>query len=94
MSSNISLINTTEDKIQDDVGNLQTEKKASDSYYENPLSKDKEKDTALNKLPSLDKSRSSSITETEDTVKLDTEKDHYHKPVQMIKIRKNNNQNN
>ena len=26
MSSNIPLINPTEDKIQDDIGNLQTEK--------------------------------------------------------------------
>ena len=73
MSYNIPLINPTEDKIQDDIGNLQTEKqKASESYYENPLSKDKEKDMALNKLPSLDKSRSSSKTETENKVKLDT----------------------
>ena len=95
MSSNIPLINPTEDKIQDDIGNLQTEKqKASDSYSEKPLSKDKEKDMALNKLPSLDKSRSSSKTETEDTVKLDTKKYQCHQPVQMIKILKNNNQQN
>ena len=65
MSSNIPLINPTEDKIQDDIGNLKTEKqKASDSYSEKPLSKDKEKDMALNKFPSLDKSKSSSKTET------------------------------
>ena len=69
MSSDIPLINPTEDKIQDDIGNLQTEKqKASDSYSENTLSKDKEKYMALNKLPSLDKSRSSSKTETQNTV--------------------------
>ena len=75
MSSDIPLINPTEDKIQDDIGNLQTEKqKASDSYSEKPLSKYKEKYMALNKLPSLDKSRSSSKTETENTVKLDTKK--------------------
>ena len=79
MSSNIPLINPTEDKIQDNIGNFQTEKqKASDSYSEKPLSKDKEKYMALNKLPSLDKSRSSSKTETENTLKLDTKKDHYH----------------
>ena len=42
MSSNIPLINPTEDKIQDNIGNLQTEKqKASESHYEKPLSKDK-----------------------------------------------------
>ena len=69
MSFNIPLINQTEDKIQDDIGNLQTEKqKASELYSENPLSKDIEKYMALNKLPSLDKSGSSSETETENTV--------------------------
>ena len=75
MSSNIPLINPTEDKIQDNIGNLQTEKqKASDSYSEKPLSKDNEKYMALNKLPSLEKSKSSSKTETENTLKLDTKK--------------------
>ena len=65
MSSNIPLINPTDDKIQDNIGNLQTEKqKASESYYENPLSKDKDKYMAQNKLPSLDKSGSTSKTET------------------------------
>ena len=40
MSSNIPLINPTEDKIRDDIGNLKTQKeKASDSYSEKPLSK-------------------------------------------------------
>ena len=47
---------------------------------------------ALNKLTSLDKSRSSSRTETEDTVTLDTKKDQFHKPVQMIEILKKKNQ--
>ena len=56
MSSNIPLIKPTEYQTRDDIGNFKTEKqKASDSYFEEPLSKDKEKDTALNKLPSLDK---------------------------------------
>ena len=56
MSSNIPLINPTEYKIQDDIGNLQTEKqKASESYSENPLSKDKDEDMEKNKVPSLDK---------------------------------------
>ena len=65
MSSNIPLINPTEDKIQDNIGNLQTEKqKSSESYSENLLSKDKDKDMAQNKLPSLDKSGSASKTET------------------------------
>ena len=48
------------------------EKKASESYSEKPLSKDKERDTALKKLPSLDKSRSYLKNETENTLKLDT----------------------
>ena len=34
MFSNTLLINPTEDKIQDNICNLQTEKKSSDSYYE------------------------------------------------------------
>ena len=79
MSSNIPLINPTEHKIQDDIDNLKIEKeKASDSYSEKPLRKDTEKYIALNKLTSLDKSRSSSKNETENTLKLDTKKDHYH----------------
>ena len=87
MFSNIPLINPTGDKIQENIDNFQTEKqKASDPYYENPLSKDKEKDMARNKLPSLDKSRSSSKTETENTVKLDIKKYQYNQPVQIIKI--------
>ena len=52
MSYNITLINPTDDKIQYDIGNLQTEKqKASESYSEKPLSKDKDKDMAHNKVP-------------------------------------------
>ena len=44
MSSNIPLINPTEDQIQDNIGNLKTEKqKSSDSYFENTLIEDKEK---------------------------------------------------
>ena len=42
MSSNIPLINPTEDKIQDDIGNLQIEEqKSSYSYSEKTLRKDK-----------------------------------------------------
>ena len=70
------MIDPTEDQIKDDIDNLKTEEqKASDSYFENPKSEDIEKDMALNKLTLLDKSRSSSKTETEDTVKIDTKKD-------------------
>ena len=73
MSSKIPLINPTEDQIKDDIGNLKTYgQKVSYSYFEKPLSKYKEKYMTLNKFPSLDKTRSSSKTETENTVKLDT----------------------
>ena len=73
MYSNIPLINTKEDQIKETIINLKTDKqKASDSYFENSISKDTEKYMALNKLTLLDKSRSSSKTETEDTEKLDT----------------------
>ena len=79
MSSNIPLIKTTENKIKDDIGNLKTDKeniififlKAYKEGY---------------KLTSLDKSRSSSKTETQATVKLDTKKNQCHQPVQIIEI--------
>ena len=93
MYSNIPSIHPKEYQIKDAIGNLKTdEQKASDSDLEKPISEDIEKDMALNKLTSLDKSRSSSITETEDTVTIDTKKDKFHQPVQMIKAPKNNNQ--
>ena len=42
MSSNTPLINPTYDQIQDDIVNLKTDKqKASYSYFEKPLIKDK-----------------------------------------------------
>ena len=85
MSSNIPL--------QDNIGNLQIEKqKASELFYENPLIKDKDIDMAQNKVISLDKSWSTSRTETEHTEKLDTKKDLYRWPVYMIKIWNNKNQ--
>ena len=65
MSCNIPLMDATEDKIQDNIGNLKTKKqKASESYSENPLSKDKDKYMAPNKVTSSDKSGSASKTET------------------------------
>ena len=93
MSSNIPLINSTEDKIQYNIGNLQIQKqKELESYSEKPLNKDKDKDMSQNKVTSSDKYGSASKTETEHTVKLDTKKNLYHQPVQMIKIWKNKNQ--
>ena len=72
MSSNIPLMNPTEDKTKDNIGNFQTKKqKASESYSEKPLSKGKDKYTAQNKVTSLDKTGSASKTETEHTEKLD-----------------------
>ena len=54
---------------------MQTKKqKASESYSENPLSKDKDKVMAQNKVPSFDKLGSASKTETEHTDKLDNKK--------------------
>ena len=50
------------------IGNLKPDQqKSSHTEFEKPISKDTEKDMALNKLTSLDRSRSSSRTETEDT---------------------------
>ena len=60
MPSNIPLIKPTEDQIKDAIHNLKTYKqKVSYSYFEKPISKDIEKEMAVNKLTSLDKSRSS-----------------------------------
>ena len=65
MFSNIPSIQPKEDKIKDVIGNFKTdEQKSSYSDFEKPISKDIEKDTALNKLTSFDQSRSSSGTET------------------------------
>ena len=73
MSSNIPLIQRKEYQIKDGIGNLKRDKeKATDSDFEKPISEDIENYMTLNKLTSLDKSRSFSITETEDTVTLDT----------------------
>ena len=68
------------------------EQKALYSDFENHIRKNIKRDMALNKLTSLDKSRSSSKTEIEETVTLDTKKYQCHQPVQMIKILNNNNQ--
>ena len=69
MSPNIPLIPATEDLVKDLIGNLKTDQQeASRTENENPISNDSEKYMALNKLTSLDKSMSSSRTETEDTV--------------------------
>ena len=41
MYSDIQLINPIEDQIQDDIGNLKTDRqKASDSYFEKPIRED------------------------------------------------------
>ena len=65
MSSNIPMIPETEDTVKDVVGNLKTDKQeASQTENENPISNDSDKDMELNKLTSLDKSWSSSRTET------------------------------
>ena len=60
MYSNIPLIPATEDRVKAVIDNFKTDQqKASHTKYENPISKDSEKDMSLNKLTSLDKSGSS-----------------------------------
>ena len=60
MFPNNPLVHQKEDTIKDVIGNLKTnEQKASYSDFKKPISEDTEKDMALNKLTSLDKSRSS-----------------------------------
>ena len=59
ISSNIPLIPETEDTVKDVIGHLKTDQqKASHTKNEHPIRKDSEKSMALNKLSSLDKSRS------------------------------------
>ena len=73
MSSNIPLILATEDTVKDTIGSFKTnQQEASHTKNENPISNDSDKYMALNKLTLLDKSRSSSRTETEDTVTPET----------------------
>ena len=59
----------TEYTVKNLIVNFKTnQQEALHTRNEKPISNDPEKDTALNKLTSLDKSKSSSRTETEDTV--------------------------
>ena len=75
MSSNIPMIPETEETVKDVISNFKTEQqKASHTKNEQPISKYSEKDMALNKLTSLDKSGFSSRTETENTVIPETKK--------------------
>ena len=75
MSSNNPFIQPKEDKVKYVIGDLKTDQqKASHIEFEMPISKDTEKYMALNKLTLLDKSRSSSGTETEYTVTPNTKK--------------------
>ena len=70
MSFNNPLASTTKYKVKEVIGSLKTDKQeASKTENKNLISNEPEKDMALNKLSSLDKSRSFSRTETEDTVK-------------------------
>ena len=69
MSSNNPLIPTTKDTVKEVIGDLKTyQQEASQTKNYKPISNDSDKDIALNKFNSLDKSRSSLRTETEDTV--------------------------
>ena len=70
MSSNNPLVPTTVETVKEVIGNLKTDKEqASKTKNENPISNKSNKEMTLDKSSSLDKSRSSSRTETEDTVK-------------------------
>ena len=67
------MIQPKEDTVKEGIGNLKTDQQKSPHIeFEKPIIKDTEKDMALNKLTSLDKSGSSSRTETEDTVTPET----------------------
>ena len=64
------MVPSTEETATRGIGNLKTDKpQASQTKNKNPISNLSNKDMALNKLTSLDISRSFSRTETEYTVK-------------------------
>ena len=75
------------------IGNLKPDQqKSSHTEFEKPISKDTEKDMALNKLISLNKSGSSSRTITKDTVTPETKTRSISSASSDDKILDNNNQ--
>ena len=73
MSSNNPLIQKKEYTVKDMIFNFKTDQqKGSHTEFENPISKNTEKDMALNKLTLLYKSSYSSRTPTEYTVTPET----------------------
>ena len=75
MSSNNTLIPTTKYTVKYVIGNLKRyQQEASQTKNEKPIINESWKYIALNKLNLLDKSMSSSRTETEDTLKPQTKK--------------------
>ena len=70
MSSNNPLFPKTEEKVKEVISNTEADKpKSSKTKNRKPIQNEPNKGIALNKSRSLDKSRSSSINETKDTVK-------------------------
>ena len=70
MSFNKRLVPTTEDIFKKVISNMETDiPHASQTKNKKSIINESNKDMALNKSNSLDKSRSSPRTETEDTVK-------------------------
>ena len=70
MSSNNPLFPTTEDMVKEMISNMETDKtQASQTKNKKSIINVSKEGVALNKSSSLDKSRPSSRTETEDTVK-------------------------
>ena len=88
MSSNIALMNSTEDKNQNQEM-AQTKVPSLDrsgSASKNGTEQTEKLNSKERSVPSLDKSGSTSKTETEQTEKIDIlKKDLYNYPVQMIK---------
>ena len=75
MSSNNPLVPTTEETIKKVIGNLKTDKQqASQIKNKKAISNEPDKDMAFNKSGSLDKSTSSSRTETEETLQPENKK--------------------
>ena len=85
-------INRHEKRIKIDTVNETSKPQSSKSKKDKSIRNESKKDMALDKSRSLDKSRFSQITETEDTVKNLNNQGLFHHPVYLIKVPKYNNQ--
>ena len=84
MSSNKTLVPTTENMVNEVINNMETDKpQESQTKKDKSISNESNKGTALDKSSSLDNSRGSQRTDTENKVK-PQKKGLFHQPVYLI----------